>query len=40
MRKGDVNMKKPKKPTTFEVAELIAVYIAAVAALIQAIRWW
>lgn len=28
--------KKPKKPPPFEVA----VYIASVAALIQAIKWW
>lgn len=32
--------KKPKKPPPFEVAGLVAVYIASVAALIQAIKWW
>ena len=34
-------MSKPqKKPTAFEVAQLIAVYIASIAALINAIKWW
>ncbi len=32
--------KPPKKPTAFEVAQLIAVYIASIAALINAIKWW
>jgi hypothetical protein len=32
--------KPPKKPTAFEVAKLIAVYIASIAALINAVKWW
>ena len=32
--------KKNKKPTTFEWLELIAILLTAVAAIIQAIKWW
>ncbi len=32
--------KKKKKPTAFEVAELIIEAIVAIAALITAIKWW
>lgn len=31
---------KNKKPTTFEVVTLIVEAIAAIAALISAIKWW
>lgn len=34
-------MKEPKrKPTAFQIAELIIEAVVAVAALITAIRWW
>lgn len=32
--------KKKKKPTAIEIATLIISAIAAIASLIQAIRWW
>lgn len=32
--------KKPKKPTTYEIAELILKALTAIAALISAIKWW
>ncbi len=32
--------KKQKKPTTFEIAELIIKAVVATAALITAIKWW
>lgn len=32
--------KKQKKPTTYEMAELIIEALIAVAALITAIKWW
>ena len=33
--------KKPnKKPTTYEIIELILKAVTALAALIQVIRWW
>lgn len=32
--------KKPKKPTPFEVAELILKALTAIAALVSAIKWW
>lgn len=32
--------KRKKKPTTFEIAELIIEAIVAIAALITAIKWW
>ena len=32
--------KKPQKPTPFEIAGLVAAYIASLAALINAIKWW
>ena len=32
--------RKNKKPTTYEVVELIVKAIVAAAALITAIRWW
>lgn len=31
---------KEKKPTAFEVCELIIKAVAAIAALITAIKWW
>lgn len=31
---------KSKKPTTFEIAELVIKAVVAVAALITAIKWW
>lgn len=33
-------MKPNKKPTAFEIAELIIEAVAAIAALIAAIKWW
>lgn len=34
-------MKKPKKkPTAFEVADLIIKAVVAIAALITAVKWW
>ena len=38
--KGGENMKPNKKPTAFEIAELIIEAVAAIAALITAIKWW
>lgn len=38
--KGGENMKPNKKPTAFEIAELVIQTIAAIAALIAAIKWW
>lgn len=38
--KGSENMKPNKKPTAFEIAELVIQTIAAIAALIAAIKWW
>lgn len=32
--------KKNKKPTTYEIVELIIMALTAIAALIQAIKWW
>lgn len=32
--------KRKKKPTTFEIAELIIKAIVAIAALITAVKWW
>lgn len=33
--------KKPnKKPTTYEIIELIIMALTAIAALISAIKWW
>lgn len=29
-----------KKPTTFEIVGLIVEIVAALAAIVQAIRWW
>lgn len=31
---------KQKKPTPYDIAKLVAAFIASLAALIQAIRWW
>ena len=40
-RKEDNRMaKKRKKPTTYEIAELILKALTAIAALITAIKWW
>ena len=33
-------LKRKRKPTTFEIAQLIIEAIVAVAALITAIKWW
>ena len=38
--KGGENMKPNKKPTAFEIAEFVVQAIAAIAALIAAIKWW
>ncbi len=39
--KGGENMKQQKKkPTAFEVVDLIIKAIVAIAALITAIKWW
>ena len=32
--------KKNKKPTTYEIVELIIEALVAIAALISAIKWW
>lgn len=32
--------KKNKKPTAYEIAELIIKAVVAIAALITAIKWW
>lgn len=32
--------KKNKKPTTYEIIELIIEALVAIAALISAIKWW
>lgn len=34
------NRKRNKKPTTFEIVELIIKALVAIAALITAIKWW
>ena len=31
---------KQKKPTPYDIAKLVAAFIASIAALIQAIKWW
>lgn len=38
--KGGENMKPNKKPTAFEVTQLVIEAVAAIAALITAIKWW
>lgn len=32
--------KKPKKPTPYEIAELLLKAVTAIATLIAAIKWW
>lgn len=32
--------KKPKKPTAYEIVKLMLEALAAISALILAIRWW
>nr|DAT74002.1 MAG TPA: hypothetical protein [Caudoviricetes sp.] len=38
--KGGENMKPNKKPTAFEIVQLVIEAATAIAALITAIKWW
>lgn len=33
-------MKRKKKPTAYEIAEIVIKAVVAIAALITAVRWW